>query len=68
MKESWRCFGKKDPVTLSKIKQVSATHIVSALYHIPVGEVWPFDEIEELKAHISSYGLIWPIVESLPVH
>ena len=68
MQESWRWFGPDDTVTLEQIVQAGASGVVTALDHIPTGEVWPIEDILERQEMLRQHGLEWVVVESVPVH
>lgn len=69
MKMTFRWYGENDPVTLEKIRQIpGVTGIVSAVYDIPVGEVWSYDRICKLKDTVEASGLELSVIESVPVH
>ncbi|WP_020208714.1 mannonate dehydratase [Gilvimarinus chinensis] len=68
MQESWRWFGPSDSISLAKIKQAGATHIVTSMHEIPTGEVWPEEEVKARNELIQAAGLEWNVVESIPLH
>jgi len=68
MIESFRWYGPKDAVSLSDIRQSGATHVVSALHHVPNGAVWSKEAIKKHQSRIRKAGLEWGVVESVPIH
>jgi len=69
MKLSFRWYGNDDPVTLEKIRQIPNMHsIVTAVYDVPVGEVWSRESIAKLKDQVENSGLHFEVIESVPVH
>lgn len=67
MQQAWRWFGPDDPVTLDQVRQAGAAGIVTALHHRQDGTVWPDEEVLRRRGEIEAAGLVWSVVESIPV-
>lgn len=69
MKLSFRWYGIDDPVKIEYIRQIPGMYsIVTAIYDVPVGELWSEKSIKELKEQVEQAGLRFDVIESVPVH
>jgi mannonate dehydratase len=67
---TFRWYGKKhDCIPLQYIRQIPGVKgVVTALFDVPVGEVWPLDMIMELKKEVEEHGLLFETIESVNIH
>lgn len=69
MKLSFRWYGQSDPISLEYISQIPGMRsIVSAVYDVKPGQVWPEESLAKMKAECEAHGLFFDVVESIPVH
>lgn len=67
---SFRWYGKKhDSIPLQYIRQIPGMRsVVTALFDVPVGEVWPLEEILSVKQDVEAHGLMFHTIESVNIH
>ena len=63
---TWRWYGPADPITIEEVSALDIRGVVTALHHVPNGEVWSREQIQQRKRELN--GLPWSVVESVPVH
>ena len=69
MKMTFRWYGESDCIPLSYIRQIpNMSGVVTAVYDVPVGEVWPYEKIARLKELCEQADLEMEVIESVPVH
>ena len=73
MRQTWRWFGPQDRVNALDSRQAGAEALVCSLYHLPPGQVWSLEEIQQRQAEARVMpdgrptGTEWEVIESLPV-
>ena len=68
MKLSFRWYGESDPISLEYIRQIpNMRSVVSAVYDVKPGEVWPEESLARMKEQVEANGMLFDIVESVPV-
>ncbi len=73
MLPTWRWFGPNDAVSIDELLQAGVQGVVTALHHVPPGQVWANEQIGQRQLEVSRMAdgsrsnLQWQVVESLPV-
>lgn len=69
MQMTFRWYGPDDRISLDQIRQVPYIDgVVTAVYHIPVGEAWDEAAIAAVQRPALEAGLSCEVIESVPVH
>ena len=70
MQMTLRWFGDKfDSVKLWQIRQIpGVTGVITTLYDIPAGDVWPIERIKALQKEVEDAGLNIAGIESVNIH
>ncbi len=69
MKMTFRWYGEKDSIPLEYIRQIpNVQSVVTAVYDVPVGEVWSDASVKKLRDLAAAKGLKAEVIESIPVH
>lgn len=69
MKMTFRWYGETDSIPLQYIRQIpNMSGVVTAVYDVPVGDIWPEEKIAKLKNICDANSLEMEVIESVPVH
>lgn len=69
IKMAFRWYGENDSIPLEYIRQIPPVRsIVSAVYDVPVGQVWKRESLQKIKSQCEKHRLVFDVVESIPVH
>jgi len=69
MKLTFRWYGEQDSIPLEYISQIpNMSGVVTAVYDVPVGEVWQDAQLDRLRRLCAEKNLNMEVIESIPVH